>query len=168
MRQFNPVIFILLAVFLMAGCSTGGTFKESFGQAPPFKLPSIDGQEKTLEEFKGKPILLHFWATWCPPCREEMPVFQKLYNELNTSGLVIIGINVGESPEIVKNFVRETGVTFPILLDERGEIANMYKVRGLPTTFWIDPAGKIADVTLGGPLPEEFIMENLHKIGVKK
>lgn len=112
--------------------------------------------------------MLHFWATWCPPCREEMPLFQKLYDELSTSGLVIIGINVGESPEIVRNFVRESGVTFPILLDEKGEIANRYGVRGLPTTFWIDSEGKIVDVTLGGPLPEDFLLENLQKIGVKK
>lgn len=168
MRWLNIAGLILLIAFFLTGCSARNTSKENLGQAPPFTLPSLEGQEKTLEEFKGRPILLHFWATWCPPCREEMPLFQKIYSELSASGLVIIGINVGDSPEIVRNFVRELGISFPILLDEKGEIANKYGVRGLPTTFWIDPGGKIVDVTLGGPLPEDFLLENLQKIGVKR
>lgn len=168
MSPLKILSLIVGTVFLLAGCSSKTVSKEGLGPAPSFTLPSLDGQEKSLEDFKGRPILLHFWATWCPPCREEMPLFQKFYNELGPSGLVVLGINVGEPPEVVRNFVEELKVTFPILLDEKGKIANKYGVRGLPTTFWIDPSGEIVDVTLGGPLPEEFILENLHKIGAGK
>ncbi len=168
MKPFKFAFFTLLVVLLVAGCSGRDTLEKSLGLAPPFTLPSLEGQDRSLEEFKGKPILLHFWATWCPPCREEMPVFQKFYQELNPLGLVVLGINVGESPKVVREFVEELGVTFPILLDAKGDVANMYGVKGLPTTFWIDSSGKIVDVTLGGPLPEDFIMENLRKIGVRK
>ncbi len=160
-------LFVLSAV-LLTSCSAKSNPEKELGLAPSFALPSLEGQEKSFEEFRGKPILLHFWATWCPPCREEMPIFQKLYRELSPSGLVILGINVGDSPRAVKEFVEEVGVTFPILLDAKGEVANRYGVRGLPTTFWIDSSGKIVDVTIGGPMPEDFILENLHKIGVGK
>lgn len=168
MKQIGLAFLALLALVFLAGCNAGRSSEGTLGMAPPFTLLSLEGQERSLDEFRGKPILLHFWATWCPPCREEMPLFQKLYQELGPSGLVILGVNVGESPPEVREFIEGTGVTFPILLDTKGEVANRYGVRGLPTTFWIDPSGRIVDVTLGGPLPEDFILENLRKIGVGK
>ncbi len=168
MRRAKTVIFVFLATLALLSCKAKGPSLEGLSSAPDFVLPSIEGQEKSLEDFKGKPLMLHFWATWCPPCREEMLTFQKIYEEFGPSGLTIVAINVGESPEKVKKFIKENGLTFPVLLDSKGEVANRYRVRGLPTTYWIDPSGKIVDLTVGGPLPEEFIVENLSKIGVKR
>jgi len=168
MSQAKTVIFIVLTTLALLSCKAKGPSLEGASLAPSFVLPSIDGQEKSLEDFKGKPLMLHFWATWCPACREELPTFQRLYEELGPSGFNIVAINVGESPEKVKKFVEEMGLTFPILLDPKREVANRYRVMGLPTTYWIDSSGKIVDLTLGGPLPEDFILEKLSKIGVKR
>lgn len=168
MSRARTAIFVFLATLALLGCKAKSPSPEGPSLAPDFVLPSIEGQEKSLADFRGKSLMLHFWATWCPPCQEEMPTFQKLYEELGPSGFTIVAINVGESPEEVKKFVKEKGLTFPVLLDSKGEVANRYRVRGLPTTYWIDPSGKIVDLTIGGPLPEDFILENLSKIGVKR
>ncbi len=119
-------------------------------QAPLFSLPTLDGQEVALEAYRGRPVLLHFWASWCPPCREEWPVWQTFASGLAAEGVVILAVNVEESPEVVRQFLGEDRPSFPILLDNDGRVNTRYRVRALPVTFFIDAEGIVRQVVPGG------------------
>lgn len=129
--------------------------------APDFELKNLDGELVRLSDFKGKPVIVNFWATWCPPCRAEFPDFQKVSVE-QADKLVIIGINhtTGDSPQFVPDFVAEFGITFPIVLDETGETVKAYKVVGLPTTVFIDSNGIVKEV-FAGPINKAYIESKL-------
>ena len=116
--------------------------------APDFELESLDGKKVKLSDYRGKRVILNFWASWCPPCREEMPEFQRIYTE-NSEKLVIIGVNLQESRENAESFVKKLGITFPILLDPNAQIKDMYNVFTQPVTYFIDSNGKIIDKKFG-------------------
>jgi len=111
--------------------------------APDFDLVALDGSHVRLSELKGQPVIINFWATWCTPCRKEMPEFEQVWEGLKDQGLKVYGINVGESKVGVAEFVRQVGATFPILIDEKEAAQDAYKVLPLPTTFFIDRQGII-------------------------
>ncbi len=125
--------------------------------APVFELQTLDGDIVTLADFKGKPVLINFWATWCGPCRAEMPEFQQAAVD-NSDDLVVIGINntANDTPELVNDFVDELGITFLILLDESGDTAETYRVLGLPMTVFVDRNGVVNEV-FTGPLNKAYI-----------
>ena len=110
--------------------------------APPFTLADLGGKSLRLEEFRGKKaVVVNFWATWCVPCRDEMPTLERLWQERQGSLEVLgVSVDVGD-PERVKSFVRAVGVTFPILLDPEGKAGRPYRIRALPTSFVIDRSG---------------------------
>jgi len=112
--------------------------------APNFTLKDVDGQSVDLKSYRGKVVLVDFWATWCPPCQEEMPHLEQMHRELREKGLVVLGLDVGESAETVRDFAREHHYTFPLLLGAEPEIAAKYHVDGYPTVYMVDRAGKIA------------------------
>lgn len=118
--------------------------------APDFELKSLAGETIRLSDFKGKPVLLNFWATWCGPCRAEFPELQSAAVEYKDK-VVIIGINMttNDTPTQVPAFVAEFGVTFPIALDETGEVSRAYQITGLPTSVFIDRDGIASEVRLG-------------------
>ncbi len=116
--------------------------------APDFRLKTLDGKEIALSDYRGKIVLINFWATWCPPCKEEMPLFESVYRKYKDRGFEILAISTDGNLEPVKKFVKEFGLTFPILHDDRN-VANLYGVQGLPTSFLIDRDGKIVKVRLG-------------------
>ncbi|HLC40786.1 MAG TPA: TlpA disulfide reductase family protein [Methylomirabilota bacterium] len=118
-------------------------------KVPDFSLQDLDGKTVTLKEFRGKVVFLNFWATWCPPCREEMPAMQKIYTELQDKGLVMLAVNFMETPNTIRPFVKEHKLTFPILLDS-GTVMVSFGVLGLPATYLIDRQGKAAARALGG------------------
>ncbi len=126
--------------------SSGGSISSAsplLGEAAPdFSSKSLDGKEYSLEKLKGRVLLLDFWASWCKPCRIEMPIVEKLYQEYKNKGLVVLGIN-DENPELMRNFLKESAVTFPLLLDD-GEIMHSFKIRAIPTLILLDREGKIA------------------------
>ncbi len=123
----------------------GETMEEQM--APDFSLKALDGKEYTLSALKGKVVLLDFWATWCPPCREEIPIIEKLHREFKDKGLVVLGIN-DEDRATVEEFVKEKKITFPILMDREGKVAQSYKVEAIPRVILINKEGKIVkDIT---------------------
>lgn len=118
--------------------------------APDFSLPSPDGEDLiALSDFRGRPVLVNFWATWCPPCRHEMPFLQSQYEARADIGLVVLAVDVGEEPILVQDYLRGTQLTFPVVLDLFGDIADYYRIVTFPTTYLIDRGGRIASVKRG-------------------
>lgn len=134
--------------------------------APDFSLLDTAGQETSLADFKGQAVILNFWATWCPPCKAEMPDLQKAYTLQKEQGLVIIGINRTDQddPAEAAAFIQNYGLTFPILLDPTGKVAQAYQVSALPTTIFIRPDGIIHKVIVGGPLPQALLLAEFQQM----
>lgn len=128
-----------------------------------FRLHDLVGKEVTLESYRGKPVLLDFWATWCEPCRQELPSFEKLHRE-SSKEIAILTVNVGESPDVVRNFINKEKYTLPVLLNEDQSVAKKYGVNAYPTLAVIDASGKVADYLIGsGPNPEQFLKSAIAK-----
>jgi peroxiredoxin len=129
--------------------------------APNFSLPGLDGESMALYNLRGRPVLVNFWATWCGPCRQEMPDFQMLWEERGPDGLLILAVNTTtteRSLSDVREFVAEMGLTFPILLDVANQANQAYRVTTQPTTVLVDAEGRVVGrfnglVTLGQLLP---------------
>jgi peroxiredoxin len=134
--------------------------------APDFTLTTTDGETVTLSALRGKPVIVNFWATWCPPCRAEMPAFEQVWQRFNRGDVMILGVNQGENATAVVQFARDyVGTSFPLLLDTRTEVGARYGIRALPTTFFIDADGRIQDVKVGGPLDVATILGGIGKAG---
>ena len=149
-----PVVVVGLA---MGACSeepgpgpTASPAPEA-GMAADFQLMGLDGQTVTLSGLRGSPVLLNFWATWCGPCRAEMPYLQQVYADerWTAAGLKILAVNAGESVNGVEKFLEDNGLTFPVLLDSDQSVAIDYDIRGIPTTYFIDKDGIIKSVKVG-------------------
>lgn len=120
------------------------------GYSPPdFTLPTLDGGSIALSDLKGKVVLINFWATWCPPCREEMPSLERLYRHFKYEKFALLAVDIMEHPEKVKKFAREYNLSFPILLDKKGDISAKYAANALPTTYIIDKGGKAVGKAIG-------------------
>ena len=120
--------------------------------APDFTLPDMDGESHSLRDYRGKVVMLNFWATWCPPCRREMPSMQRLYEKFSEHGLVIIAVNQFEDPDLVFEFTGRLSLepTFPILFDRDSRVSEQYAVKGLPTTYLLDKDGRMRFRAIGG------------------
>jgi len=134
--------------------------------APDFTLKTPDGEEYTLSELKGSAVLVNLWATWCPPCRAEMPAIEKMYQEYKDQGLVVLAVDMTyqDNPADVAPFIQEYGLTFPILLDETGAVGGMYQLRSLPSSYFIDRFGIIQEVVIGGPMSEALLRTRIEQI----
>ena len=120
--------------------------------APAMTLKDMDGQTLELAKLRGKVVIVNFWATWCPPCRREFPSMERLRQKLADKPLVILGVNEGETVDIIDQFISTLDLQprFPILLDFEGDAMATWPVRGLPTTFFIDKHGRLAYRAIGG------------------
>jgi len=134
-------------------------------QAPDFTLRGMDGQNLRLQELRGRVVLVNFWATWCGPCRLEMPSIQKLHREFKTRGLVVLGINQGEDVLKVRPFLKKNGYDFGILLDAQQSVAGRYQVSSIPSLFIIDRTGTIRSHFVG-VRDEDTLREALAKAGM--
>ncbi|MBS3109108.1 redoxin domain-containing protein [Candidatus Woesearchaeota archaeon] len=123
--------------------------------APDFGLEALDGRTVKLSEFRGKPVIINFWATWCPDCLIEMPWFEETHRESNGS-IILLGVDLQESREDMIRFVQENGITYPILLDPDRVARDMYKSMGVPTTYFVSKEGIIVDLKQGGLTKEEY------------
>jgi thiol-disulfide isomerase/thioredoxin len=124
--------------------------------APDFTLPDANGHPVNLRGLRGKVIVVDFWATWCGPCRAEMPLLQQLYSEFAGNGLVVLGLDVGEDAETVTAFAKQQSCTFPMLLGAEPSVSARYFVEAYPTTFVVDRKGRIAFRDLGGESPDKL------------
>ena len=115
--------------------------------APSFRLVDLKGEAQALENYTGRPLIINFWTTWCRLCVAEMPLLQELYG--SGEDVTVLAVNIKERQEDVEVFIRDAGYTFPVLLDENGEAASAYRVRGLPTTFAVNADGVITAVRIG-------------------
>ena len=167
MRQMN--LLLIVAVTLILG-GIGGLVWMSWQTAVPpqttnsygapalaqqggtvteFTLGSLDDGFVSLEDYDGEVIIMNFWATWCPPCRAEMPGINRFYQAHKDDGLVVLAINEEESAEVVRPFIQANNLSFPVLLDSEGRVAQQYSTRSFPTTFIIDRDGVIQHVQTG-------------------
>jgi thiol-disulfide isomerase/thioredoxin len=120
--------------------------------APDFTLPDLDEETHKLSDYRGKVVMLNFWATWCPPCRREIPSMESIYHDLGKSGFVVLAVNEFEDPDHVFAYMGQLSVlpNFPVLLDTDSKVSQDYKVKGLPTTVLIDKQGRIVYRAVGG------------------
>jgi thiol-disulfide isomerase/thioredoxin len=118
--------------------------------APNFELPTLDGGTTRLSSLRGRIVFLNFWATWCEPCKRELPAFQRFMAQQKDEGPVILAVNIGETPELISGFLEDHGISgIPIALDSEFTVETAYSVEFYPTTYVIDPAGIVYDVHLG-------------------
>lgn len=126
-------------------------------KAPDFTLKDFDGNNVSLSDFRGKKVFLNFWATWCPPCKAEMPDIEKIYQEnKDDKDFVIIAVDLGEDEETVKNFIDQNKYNFKILLDTDQSVGAQYNITAIPTSFFIDRDGNITNMRRGSMGEEEM------------
>lgn len=156
MRAHKAVIVlaVVLALFGMSSLvSCQGQVQQPAGGgeiAPDFTLPDLEGNSYTFSATKGKVVILDFWATWCPPCRMEIPHFQALYEQYKGKGLEIVGVALDrQGVAVVKPFAEDYGITYPVVIGDQKTTASYGGVRGIPTTFVIDRKGRIVEKYVG-------------------
>ncbi len=132
-------------------------------KAPDFTLKGIDGKTYSLSDFKGKVVLLDFWAVWCPPCRASIPFFESLYERYRDSGLVVIGVSLDRRKDVLKRYVQNMGVQYVILWDRDGMVADLYNAYSLPTTLIIDPDGNVVIRRVGFSRSHAYLYERTIK-----
>jgi peroxiredoxin len=133
--------------------------------APEIALKNLQGQEVKLSDLRGKIVLLNFWATWCKPCKEEMPAMQASYDKLRDQGFVVLAVNELEDTERVAEHVRTHNHTFPVVMDHDNRVANRYGVVGLPVSFLVDRQGIVREHIFGNLLTEQRITEMVQRYG---
>ncbi|WP_342502154.1 thiol-disulfide oxidoreductase ResA [Bacillus sp. FSL R5-0397] len=134
--------------------------------APNFVLQSVDGERIELKDLKGKGVFLNFWGTWCGPCKQEFPYMANQYEVFKGRGVEIVAVNVGESNIAVKNFMDAYGVNFPVAMDKDRQVTEAYDITPLPTTFLINPEGKVIKV-IKGTMTERNVYEYMNLIKPK-
>jgi cytochrome c biogenesis protein CcmG, thiol:disulfide interchange protein DsbE len=152
------------------GSTTAGEIpapKESF-LAPEIELTTLDEETIRLSELRGQPILVNIWASWCAPCRAEMPAMQRVYEAYRDQGFTILAVNATNQDNLTdaSTFVQQHQLTFPILLDVSGQVSQAYQAHSLPTSFFVDAQGIIQEIVIGGPMSEALLrtrVENLLK-----
>ncbi|MBF0555874.1 MAG: TlpA family protein disulfide reductase [Nitrospirae bacterium] len=150
MRAKNILLIAVAVVIVMLPWPRGYSADFTGPAAPDFTLKSIDGSVVSLSSYKGKVILLNFWATWCSPCRDEMPSLNKLYLKYKDSGLVVLAVSTDDSSRVVERFMANNHVDFPVLLDSGMKISkHKYRVNAQPATFIISKDGKIINKYFG-------------------
>jgi len=150
-KEIIFAVAILVSSLIFPGCTRPvpeGEGLEIGSPAPAFKLPDLNGREVSLDQYKGKLVLLDFWATWCGPCRKTMPVIENIQKEYR-GNVVLLAVNLQESRDEVRKYVREYNINSQVLLDEEGSVGQIYGARAIPMYVLIDKAGIVRNVELG-------------------
>ncbi|MBI5892912.1 MAG: TlpA family protein disulfide reductase [Deltaproteobacteria bacterium] len=151
------LIVFVISIFLPASAYAGQNLFAAAGieqvngkpPAKEFSLETMEGKKVSIGDFKGKVVFLNFWATWCPPCKFEMPAMENLYKRYKDKGLEIVAVNLQEGADTVKRFMQKNGYTFTALLDSNGDVSAVYNVSYLPITYIIDKNGKLVGKAIG-------------------
>jgi peroxiredoxin len=151
--------------------TTGRPVSTEVGRAAPdFLLETPDGGQIRFSDLRGKPVLVNFWASWCTPCRKEMPEIVRAYGERKDAGLQIVAVDLQENVDQVRAFASEFGMTFPIAIDRTGSVGDAWRiggpVQGIPSSYFIDADG-VVQARVFGPLTQQTLAENLAKAGVR-
>lgn len=134
--------------------------------APDFELATLNGDNAKLSNYKGKKVILNFWATWCPPCKAEMPNIEEFYKENKDKNVIVLAVNlttVEKNKDNIQQFIKDQGLTFPVLLDEKGNEGNLYQAFTIPTSYIIDTKG-IVQQKIVGPMSKETMETLVSKI----
>lgn len=167
----NPYLGVLLAILAIVGAVwllensladdedaaltsqvsvEGGGVTPRIGEpSPDFTLDGLDGRAISLSDYRGRPVLVNFWASWCPPCRGEMPDLEEIQREYGADGLVVLAVNLREEPTAAQRYAETLGLTFPIVLDRSARAAARYNVTGLPMSYFVGRDGVIRDLNVG-------------------
>ena len=174
MKNFKPTYFIAFSVSILLlgaiwiwlsrspeGSTTQGEIRapQKGFTAPDFTLQTFGEETYTLSDLRGNAVLVNFWASWCPPCRSEMPAMQQVYDDFREQGFIVLAVNSTHQDNLgdAISFAQVHKLSFPILLDRDGSAGRSYDVRSLPTSFFIDRDGIIQDVVVGGPMSEALL-----------
>ena len=153
-RIMKKIFCILLLSLLLQGqlgaTGRGLTLLKDKPAAPDFNLKDVDGNSYRFSDLKGRVVIVNFWATWCPPCRAEMPSMQRAWEQLREEGIMMLAVDVGEDEDAIFEFTASYPVEFPILLDTESSVSEAWEVRGLPTTFVVDQWGRKVYRAVGG------------------
>lgn len=165
----RTIILILLGVAvgyaLYANLTKDDVLKIGVGKkAPNFVLADMSGELQRLSDYRGQGVLLNFWATWCEPCKREMPLLESQYQKYKDQGILILAVNVGETDLVVNEFVNRFDLSFPILIDNKQEVLTAYGVNPLPATFLIDKDGYVVRVHTGEIINEDIANEMMEEI----
>ena len=169
---YSLILLLGLAwIFVSAdrsGTSTAGQIpapQQGF-LAPDFELKTPTGESVKLSDLRGQAVLVNLWATWCPPCRAEMQTIETIYNEYKDQGFIVLAVNMTyqDNQFDIMPFVTDQGLTFPILLDETGDMANAYQLKSLPSSYFIGRDGIIHEVVIGGPMAEALLRTRVEDI----
>lgn len=144
MQQAKFLLRLLIATTL---CFSAGTFAAS--AAPDFSLPGRGGQTVTLSAFRGDVVMINFWASWCKPCRQEMPLLEQIYQRYKNLGFTLVGVNVDEDQKNADLILKNIPVSFPIAYDQQDKVSNKYGLEGMPNTVFVDRNGNIRHVHTG-------------------
>jgi peroxiredoxin len=134
--------------------------------APDFTLETLDGKSITLSDLRGQVVLINLWASWCPPCRAEMPAIDAVYRKYRDAGFVVLAVNTTyqDTESDARAFVQKLGLTFPILFDRDGATSRRYNLQGLPTSYFVGRDGVIRDIVIGGPMSETTIASKVEEL----
>ncbi len=176
-RRWNSLLAVILGLGALwtlfsrvpSAATTGGAPPPSPRQgfsAPDFTLDLLSGGQVTLSDLRGKVVLVNLWASWCLPCRAEMPAIENVYRAYQDRGLEVLAVNttLQDRESDAAAFVQQYGLTFPIPLDRTGAISARYRLRGLPSTYFVDRRGVIRAVVIGGPMSEATIQSKLEDL----
>ena len=171
MKQTNQKLLLgLLLLSAMVLISAGvvwamGSRVPAVGTtAEDFQLTDLAGKQQSLSQYRGKVVLVNFWATWCKPCTTEMPAMQAMYDKLRDKGFVVLAVNELEDEAKVREHIMQHGHTFPVLLDRDNKVANQFGVFGLPVSVFIDKKGVVQEYIKGGLLTEQVILDTVARI----
>ena len=160
--------FVLLAALMALpafdGWSMGSRVPTVGMQAEDFQLADLDGKSQSLSQYRGKIVLVNFWATWCKSCTTEMPAMQASFGKLRDKGFVVLAINELEDDAKVREHIKQYGYTYPVLMDRDNKVANQFGVFGLPVSVFIDQEGRVQEYIKGGLLTEQKIDETIARI----
>jgi peroxiredoxin len=163
-RQSLALAVVLVAFASGVAWSMGSRVPVVGTAVEDFQLVDLSGKMQSLSQYRGKIVLLNFWATWCKPCTTEMPAMQTIYDKLRDKGFVVLAVNELEDDAKVREHIKQYGHTFPVLMDRDNKVANQFGVFGLPVSVFIDEKGVVQEYVKGGLLTEQKIDETIARI----